>query len=296
MSKEPVAPTTPNTKLSWLSHGAEFLTIFFALALLAGWVYAKSYWNSFGLSPELVGTSVINYAIISPNTAIASALMAAGTVAMLALLRRQFPDLLYDHHLKAASWIGGFALLAGITVASVIPQVNTSSWPAGTAGLAFGIGYLFVIGGFLVIGEAGNKLDRMQSKPPSRFIIWLKKYLPVKFAVIEIIFMVCIAAASLWGILETAREFGVNEAAMFYDTRTIVTIRLDSQEGFEDLVYASSSNGSALVQAKIITETGGFLYVSPGVTKEPPQLYVRAIPVSRVQEMQYKVNITLPGK
>ena len=304
---------------SWLGYGAEFLTIFFALALLAGRVYAQSYWNVFGLSPDLLDTNLINYAIVSPNTAVASVIMAAGTVVLIGLFRRRPPDLVGDNP-SAAYWIGGLAFAAGFIAIGIIPHVNLSSWTAGTAGLAFGVGFLCFSWGSIIMTAA---LIQWEKKPPSpkksspQWVIavkqWFRKHVAVKFfkprspsahtkkrklpiAVIQVFVVVSIAAASLWGILDTAHKFGVDEAAMTYDSRPWAALVLDSPNGFEDLVSTSNTSGSPLVRVKIITEAGGFLYVSPGLTKTPLQLYVRAVPVSRVQAIQYAVSITPLGK
>lgn len=85
---------TGKYRASWLAYGAEILTIFFALAILTGRVYSQSYWNVFGLSPELLDTELINYAIMSPNTALASVLMAIGTVILVTFFRRHHPDII----------------------------------------------------------------------------------------------------------------------------------------------------------------------------------------------------------
>jgi len=306
---------TGKSRESWLGYGAEFLTIFFALALLAGRVYAQSYWSIFGLSPDIVDTNLINYAIMSPNTAVASVIMAAGTVALIGLSRGRPPNFVGDYP-TAAYWIGGLAFAAGLFAIAIIPHVNLSNWVAGTAGLAFGIGFLGFSGGFLIMMEAMIKWEKQpesQKKPPPQWVIavnqWFRKHVAAKFfkptspsshtkkrklpiIVIQAFVVVGIAAFSLWGMLDTAHRFGVDEAATTYDARPVATLLVDSPNGLEDLAPTSNPSGSASVKVKIITEAGEFLYVSPGFTTTPLQLYVRAVPVSRVQAIQYAVGIT----
>jgi uncharacterized membrane protein YgdD (TMEM256/DUF423 family) len=322
---------TGKSRESWLGYGAEFFTIFFALALLAGRVYAQSYWSIFGLSPDIVDTNLINYAIISPNTAVASVIMAGGAVALIGLLRSRPPDFVGDYP-TAAYWIGGLAFAAGLFAISFIPYVNLSNWVAGTAGLAFGVGFLCFSGGFIIWMEAMRKLEK---KPQPQLVHaanqwfrkhvaarfpktpqwvhaanqWFRKHVAAKFikrrsptaptknrklpiGAIQVFMVIAIAAVSLWGILDTAHKFGVDEAAMTYDARPIVTLLVDSPNGLEDLAPTLNLSGSTLVKVKIITEAGGFLYVSPGITTTPLQLHVRAVPVSRVQAIQYAVGIT----
>jgi hypothetical protein len=235
---------TGKSRESWLGYAAEFLTIFFALALLAGRVYAQSYWNLFGLSPDLVDINPVNYAIISPNTAVASVIMAAGTVALIALFRRRPPDFVGDYP-STIAWIGGLAFVGGLFAISIIPRVNLSDWIAGTAGLAFGVGFLCFSGGSIIMMEAFLKLEK---KPSPRWVIavnqWFRKHVAAKFfkprspsahtkkrkfpiAVIQVFVVVGIAAASLWAILDTAHKFGVDEAVMTYDARPWVTLLLD---------------------------------------------------------------------
>lgn len=70
----------------------------------------------------------------------------------------------------------------------------------------------------------------------------------------------------------------------------IAAIQLDSRSGFEDII----PNNSISLKAKIIVEGGGFLYVSPEDSLNPPLIYIRSIPASRVQAIQYVAKITLP--
>lgn len=298
MSRGPTEQTDAGkSRVSLLGYGAEFVTIFFALALLTGRVYAQSYWNVFGLSPELIDTVFVNYAIISPNTAMASVLMAAGTVAIIRVLIQRPIDFVGDQNPNAAVIIGALTWIAGLFAISIIPRVNLATWPAGTAGLAFGVGFLCFNGGLLIWMQASTKLEK---KPQPQWVLaveqWVRNHVAVKLAVVQLFVVVGLAAASLWAMLDTANKFGFNEAVMTYDTRPAVMLLLDSPKGFEDLITASNTSDSAWMKVKIITGAGGFLYVSPGIKPTPLQLYVRAVPVSRVQAIQYAVGITPPGK
>jgi len=274
----------------WLGYGAEFLTVFFAIAVLAGRVYAQSYWKVFGLSPELVDTTFINYAIMSPNTAVASILMAASTVVLIAFL--QLPDLVDDNP-KFAYYIGFPTMLIGLFFVGVILNIDTSSWTSGTAGLVFGLGYLGFIGGLLIWTQAGVKLE---SGERSKWEIAVFRWLSNIPRILALIFLIVLfTATSIWAIVDTAQKFGSNEAKFMYDARPIVILQLDSPKGFEDLALFSDPSGAALMKVRIITEAGGFLYISPGVERITGQLNIRAVPVSRVQAIQYGVDITPIG-
>ena len=281
------------SRLSWLGYGAEILTVFFALAVLAGRVYAQSYWNVFGLSTELIDTTFINYAIMSPNTTVASVLMAITTIMTITLLRRQLPDLVGDNP-KVVYFIGFFTMWVGLFSIALVLNVNTSTWTSGTAGLIFGLGFLGFNGGTLVWMQAGRKLETWERPKWEIAVFRWSKNIP--FVLVQISVIVGFAAASILTIVDTAQKFGGNEAKMMFDTRPLVTLQLDSPIGFEDLALVSNSSGAALLKVKIITEAGGFLYVSPGVTRTPPELHVRAVPVSRVQAIQYVVGVTPLGK
>jgi hypothetical protein len=170
--------------------------------------------------------------------------------------------------------------------------------------------FLCFSGGFIIMMEAMSKVEK---KPQPQWVLavnqWFRKHVAVKFSkprspsadtknrklpivVIQAIVVIGLASGSLGGMLDTAHKFGVDEAAMTYDARPIVTLLVDSPNGLEDLAPTLNLSGSTLVKVKIITEAGGFLYVSPGITTTPLQLHVRAVPVSRVQAIQYAVGIT----
>ena len=282
------------SRVSWLGYGAEILTIFFALAVLTGRVYAQSYWNVFGLSAELIDTDFINYAIMSPNTVLASVLMAIGTVALITFFRRQPHDFIGDSNPRVCFIIGWLTCLAGLGAMFVIMKVNFSTWSAGTAGIAFGLGYIIAIGGEIIGIQAGFKLEKKETKKWEIAVSrWLKN---VPFVLVEIVLLIGLVSIALYAILDTAQNFGTNEAKMMYDTRPWVTLQLDSPKGFEDLALTQKTSGSVLLKVRIITEAGGFLYISPGLTQTPLQLHVRAVPVSRVQSIQYVVDVTPLGE
>ncbi len=279
----------------WLGYGAELLTLFFALAVLTGRVYAQSYWNVFGLSSELIGTTFIDYAIMSPNAVMASVLMAVGTVAMIVLLMRQPYDFVGDHSPRVLYVIGWSAFWAGLITFSMIPKVNLSTWTTGTAGIAFGIGYLISIMGLVIWVQAALKLQkkREQSKLDKILVGWINK---LPFTLIRIFFAIAITSTGFWGILDTAQKFGANEAKFMYNTRPVATLQLDSSIGLEGLAPVSTPNGAVISNVKIITEAGGFLYISR-LSQPPSQLlHVRAIPISRIQAIQYEVAATPIGE
>ena len=282
------------SRASWLWYGAEILTIFFALAVLTGRIYAQSYWGVFGLSPELIDTNFVNYAIMSPNAALASVLMAISTVVIIALLRRQPPDFIGDSNPKVVYFIGFSAWWAGLLAIAIIPQVDLSTWTSGTAGLAFGLGFLSCFGGMLIWMQAGLKLEKKERpKWEITFFRWLRS---VPFVLVQIFIIVGFAAGSIWAIVDTAQQFGTNEAKFMYNTRPMVTLQLDSPKGFEDIALVSNSDSAVIPNIRIITEAGGFLYISPGFTQSRDRLNVRAVPISRVQAIQYEVVATPIGK
>lgn len=285
---------TGESRRVWLGYGAEFLTIFFALAILTGRVYAQSYWNVFGLSSELIGITFVDYAIMSPNAVLASVLMAACTVVMIVFLMRQPYDLVGDCSPRVLYVIGWSAFWAGLFTIFMIPKVNSSTWIAGTAGIAFGLGYLIAIIGQVIWVQAALKLQKKeQSKLDKILAGWINK---LPFTLTRIFFAIVIVSAGLWGILDTAQKFGANEAKFMYNTRPWATLQLDSLIGLEDLASVSTPNDAVISNVKIITEAGGLLYISR-LTQPPSQLlHVRAIPVSRIQAIRYEVAATPIGE
>ncbi|MBA7525599.1 hypothetical protein ES705_17752 [subsurface metagenome] len=286
------AKETGKLRVSWLGYGAEILTIFFALAVLTGRVYAQSYWNVFGLSPELIDTTFINYAIMSPNTVLASMLIAISTVVLATFFRRRPPDIIGSYSPRVLSIIGMLAFVVGLS-AFIVLKVDLSTWIPGTVGIVFGFGYLMAIGGLTFWLQALLKGEKKKPSKLDDFLFgWGKK---VPFILIQIFFILAFLSVSLWGILSTAQTFGANEAKFMYNTRPIVTLELDSSKGFEDIALVSDPNSAVISNVKIIAETGGFLYIAR-LTKTPPQLNVRAVPVSRVQAIQYNVVATPIGE
>lgn len=280
---------------SWLGYGTQILTIFFALAVLTGRVYAQSYWNVFGLSPELLNTTFIDYAVMSPNATLASILIAIGTVAIVAFMRQRTPDIIGSHSPKAISIIGTVAMLIGIS-SFIILKLASSAWPPGTAGLFLGLGFLLYIGGLMAFTQAlGASIRKEKKEPPKlvRFLFGWTNKLP--FIVIQILLIALILSSGLWGILDTAQRFGANEAKFMYINRPTATIELDSSKGVEDIAFVVNPSSAVIPNFTIIAETSGFLYITR-LTAEPLQFNVRAIPISRVQAIQYNVATTPIGQ
>ena len=268
-------PQNTNRPLrTWLGYGAEFITILFALLVLSGRVYAQSYWNVFGLSPELVGSNFLNYAIVSPNVALASILMAAGTISFVAIyFRRNTIDIVGNSNLRITFIVGWVVFLLGV-YGTVVLRINSSSWTAGVAGIVFGMAYLFSIGGLMTWLQAMLKLENKEPSKLERSLLgWTKK---VPFIIIQIFFIVGILTVSLWGILDTSQKFGANEAKFALVTKPEVILTLDSTKGFEDITTISKTGNVNITNASIVLQTQGFTYFCYGFTKDPLQLLVRA--------------------
>lgn len=122
---------------------------------------------------------------------------------------------------------------------------------------------------------------------------WLRK-LPKMF--VQAFFAVGLVLVSLWGICATAKQIGANEAKFMYNMKPMVSLQLDSPKGFEDLASTTNPSGTTLLRVKIITEDGGFLYISPGIAKTSQKILIRAVPISRVQAIQYELDIAPIGK
>ncbi len=284
---------TEKSTLLWLRYGAEILTIFFALAVITGRIYTLSYWDVFGLSPEFSDTAFINYAIVSPNTAVASVFLAASTIAMLVFFRRQPYDLVGDNNPTVLYIVGWLAFWVGALTVGRITKVDLSSWPEGTVGLVFGLAYFFAFGGQVVWVQAMLKRQKDLSKLDKVLFGWLKK-LPI--ILVQIIIVLVLISGALWGIFATAKQFGANEAKFMYNTRPIVTLQLDSPIGFDGFPVVSSPNGATLSGVRIIREAGEFLYIAGLIKATPQQLYVRAVPISRVRAIQYELAVEPIGK
>lgn len=281
-----------NQKIYWWGYGAQLLTVFLALAIVAGRIYTQRYWNVFALAPDLSDIQFINYAVISIDTTVASMFIAVGTTAITIIFFRQQPyDIVGGLNPRVVYSIGFVLFLVGSVGAGLITEADLSSWASGTVGLVFGVAYLFSLIGAVIYAEAVLKL---QKKPPkwSKVFDWLRQIPPNS---VRSFFVALIAIVSLWGIFAIAWQFGANEAKFMYNTKPYVSIQLDSPAGFEDLV-STNSQGVAFLRVKIITEDGGLLYVSPGITKSPQKLYIRAIPVSRVQSIRYEIDVLPIGK
>jgi len=283
-----------NGKINWFGYAAEFLTLLFAIAVLAGRIYAQSYWKVFGLSPDLVDVSLINYAIVSPNIAIASVMMAISSVAVIAIFRRQIPDFVGDGNPRVVYSIGWVVFWLGVFTIGIVLKINTSSWVPGTAGLVMGLGYLGFMGGSMIWMQAGARFENQQKwKWELEIIRFLKK---IPFVIFQLLLIVGFAGTSIWAITDTAQKFGSNEAKEMYITSPVVSLQLDSIRGFEDTGLIPNSAGAILIDVKLLAKTDDFLYVSNGGSVHPLQIYVRAIPTSRVQAIRYSVPATPIGK
>lgn len=272
------------SKPNWLGYGAQFLTIFFALTVLTGRIYTLSYWS--------IETPFINYAIVSPNTTVASVFIAVGTVVMVLYFRRKPYDFVGDFSPTAAYIIGWSAFWVGLFAMGRITKVDSSAWTTGGVGIAFGLAFLCSIGGQILWMQAGLKQQKELSKLDKILFGWLRR---VPIVSVQIFFMVVLVSSSLWFISDTAQKFGANEAKFMYNMKPFSTLYLDSPMGFEDMVLTVNPAGGATIQAKIVAQSNGLLYISPGIRKTSQKLQVRAVPTSRIKAIQYEVGVTPIG-
>ena len=280
---------TENSKLSWLGYGAEILTVFFALIVLAGRVYAQNYWHVFGLSAQIIDNNFINYAIMSPNVAIASVIIALGSIFMVSIFRQPGLDHFTGTNSKALSTAGFVFFWIGFFFVGFTNLIDTSGWTLGTPGLLFGLAYLSLLGGFYVWMTVAIQADVKNNTKIIAALGWLRT---VPFIIVQIFFIIIFAGISIWGIMETAQKFGTNEAKEEYNAKPFVNLQLDSAMGFQGFVL----QGTSTLHVKIIAESEGFFYVSPGIVTNPAELIVLAIPLSRVQSIQYNVGATPIGQ
>ncbi|MBN1692913.1 MAG: hypothetical protein JW845_05095 [Dehalococcoidales bacterium] len=286
---------TSKTEPAWLAYGAVILTIFFAFIILAGRIYTQSYWGVFGLTPEILNINFINYAVISPNVAIVSVIIAVSCILLIIFFKQRFPDFMYEvSNIKALGIVGIIAVSLGIFGVTLIPTLDLSSWTPGLAGLAYGISFLLFVWGWLFWFQAGMM---QKGTTPSPWMIrcfsWIKN---VPRVIILGFFIVGFSAITIWAMAVTAQQFGSNEAKFMYNTRPVAELQIDSPNGFEDLPLLIKPNGDAVFMAKILTESSEFLYVSTGFNDDKTSLFVKAVPLSRVQAIQYSVNVTRIGK
>jgi len=283
---------TNKNKISWLGYGAEILTVFFALIVLAGRVYAQSYWNVFGLSAQQIDNNFINYAIMSPNVAVASVLMALGTIFMISVMKKQTADIASDNNSKIVYIAGSIMFIIGGIFVGLMLKIDASSWTLGTPGLVFGIAYLVCLSGFYALMTASVKVDEKKKTKIVATFGWLRN---IPFIFVQVIFIIGFAGSSLWGVMDMAQKFGANEAKEMFNSKPFTNIQLDSPNGFQDLVILSAF-GAPLLHVKILTEAGGFFYVTPGLNENPYAIFVVSVPVSRVQAIQYNVGATPIGR
>ena len=200
---------TNKEKISWLGYEAEVLTVFFALIVLSGRVYAQSYWNVFGLSAQFVDNNFINYAIMSPNVAIASVLMALGTIFMVLIFRKQPIDFISGNNPKVASNVGFILFWVGLFFVGFITLIDASRWTLDTPSLVYGLAYLSFLGGFYTWMMAAIQIDDKTSLRIAKTFRWLRN---IPFIFIQVLFMILFAGSSLWGVMDMAQKFGANEA------------------------------------------------------------------------------------
>jgi hypothetical protein len=279
--------------LPWLKYGTEILTIFSALAILTGRIYTVSYWNTFGISPDLSDIPFVNYAIVSPNTAVACMFLAVAAVMMLIFFKKQPYDLIGQNSPTFCYIIGWLAFWVGAFTAGIITQCDLSSWPNGTVGLVLGLAYFFAFGGQIVLTQAMLKNQKDLSKTDKVFLGWLRK---IPIILIQVIIVLSLVSAALWGIFATAEQFGTNEAKMTYNIRPIVTIQLDSPVGFVGFDVATNPDSTTLNGVRIIKEAGELIYIAGLTNTTPQKLYIRVVPTSRVKAIQYEMVAPPIGK
>jgi hypothetical protein len=282
-----------DNKIPWLGYGAEILTVFFALIVLAGRVYAQSYWKVFGLSAQTIDNNFVNYAIMSPNIAIASVLIAMSTIFMIFIMRKQPTDITGGNNPKVVARIGFVIFWIGLFIVGLIPLIDASRWILGTPGLVYGLAYLSFLGGFYTWMTAAVQLDDKTKSKIVATLGWVKN---IPFIYVQVFFIVLFAASSIGLLMDVAQKFGANEAKEAYITSPVENIDLSQSKGFEDIVMSLNPDGTSLIQVKILAQANGFFYVSPGGTVNPPQLDIRAIPASQIQSIQYNVGVTPIGK
>lgn len=277
---------------SWLGYGAQIIALFLALEILAGRVYEYSYWAFFGLSTELIDTNFINYAVMSPNVAVASVIIAIVSILIITSLRRRIPDFIGENNPQNVFYFGIGLICLGFVVISIVLVCNTSVWASGIAGLLYGFGYFGIFAGLFVVLEVESRKDDKnlykQQKPES-IISRIQRIIPR--ALILVFCVVCMVFASFASILLAAHNFGTNEARFTHERRPISIVYLDSAYGFENMPIISTPNGELFMETKIIIETGGFLYVSTNIKADSEKLSILAIPLSRIRSINYEVEI-----
>jgi hypothetical protein len=275
----------PN-KPKWIliKYGAGFLTIFFALALLTGRISMQSYWNEYGLSLDIVNSSFMNFAIASPNTTIASILIAAITVMLWASMEK-FVIFFKDLNRIVLLLIGLSIFTVGLLTIGYNLFLDQTGWPNGLAGLVYGIGYFcFILGTILMTATSHRFVLKENSTTKNQF------YMSLKFSTIMLVVAsILVIYGTVGTILTRAEKFGIADAHNDYNKKPLVTLQIDSSNGFGDLAYTLNDDETIIKDVKMITEFGDFLYISSNTTFP---LVVYLIPISRVQSIVYTSNIT----
>jgi hypothetical protein len=280
---------------SWLGYGTEFITIFAALLVLAGRVYVQSYWNVFGLTPEITNNSLLDYAIVSPNVAILSVFITASTVLIISIFRNKIPDIIGDKNPKISFYIGIIIVWVGLSIISLITKLPLSKMTPGLAGLLFGLGYLGFIFGPWLWFQAGIKLENNAAPTWKWQIVFTNWVQNIPRIILLGAIIIVFSTTSLWALVDTAEKFGANEAKFAYDNRPIVGIQLDSPKGFEGLPSLITNNRTTILGAKIITENSDFLFVDAIYSANRTSLHVMAVPISRIQSIHYTMDVTPLG-
>jgi len=146
--------THKKSKWSWIGNGAEFLSIFIALALLTGRVSVQSYWNQYGLSLDIANTNIVNYAVASPNTTLASIIISLSIVAFIWFIQQKDLHLTNSPNISQTICLGFTLFFIGVSVVMIFTFYNFPTLVYGLAGIFLGSGFITFITGIIVIGEA----------------------------------------------------------------------------------------------------------------------------------------------
>ena len=217
--------------------------------------------------------------------------MAVGTICIVSMFRNQLPDLIGNKDPQTSLKLGFVVLSIGLVIGALILGINTSAWTSGTPGMVFGLANLFCLAGVYVIMLARSKLNEKEVLP--KYLAWLKNT-PAMF--VQVFFILIFVGLSFWGITDMAHLFGTNEAKEAYITSPVADVELNSPKGFENIATSVNPDGNVVIKVKILVQANEFLYVSPGGNLNPPQLDIRAIPVSQVQAIDYSIGVTPIGK
>lgn len=280
------------TSSTWIGYLASSITVLFALIVLTGRIYAESYWHVFGLSPALAGMSVIDYAVMSPDTAIASALLALCAV-LLFLSFRGEPRFVTTDNWRIVLGIGiGISAVGIVGSLSITNVVHRPMLFPGFRGFLLGAGQILWVAGTDLYMSCVSVL-------PEKTLYVLDKLYSVSGRSLELVSLLhwglsAITVAFLLLLtLSMASSFGHDDAVFMYKTAHPAMIQVDSTKGLGTVVTPENTDNTTFVEAKVITEAGGFLYVTTNLTMPSDrhqQLIIRAIPVSSIQSMSYGVS------